>query len=133
MNFKIDVNEVDEILAILRKLYYVSNIYLNNIVGTCIEENKLKVLDEKIIFDDEIIGEIQVVHLQTAMTIYSSYKNKDLNELQSILNKGTTNVMKYTSSNVKPEKYDLAKKYLQDQFEENLSEEFIVYFSAFLI
>ena len=133
MNFKIDVYEVNEILDILKKLYYMSNTYLNNIVGTYVEQNKLKVLDKKIIINDEITGEIQAVHLQTAISIYLAGNDKNIKELQLIVNKGTNYVMNYISINIKPENYNISKKYLEDIFEENLCEEVIVYFCAFSI
>ena len=131
MGFIIEDSEVNEIINEVKRIYYVSNTYLNNIVGTYIEENKIKVLDDSIMYDDEIIGELQIIHLQTAISSYISKNNKNVNELQKIVNKGTEYVMDYISSKVKPEKYDLAKKYLYNELEEKLSEEFIIYFCAF--
>lgn len=131
MPFKIDVNEVNEILDEVKRLYYVTNTYLNNVVGTYIEENKIKVLDDSIMIDDELIGEIQVIHLQTAISQYITKNNKNVNELKVIVHKGTEYVIDYASNNLKPKEFNSSKKYLTDLFEEKISEEVIIYFCAF--
>ena len=55
MTFILDVNDVE-----VPKIFYPSNTYMNNIIGKYIDENKIKLIDETIMDNDEIIGEIQL-------------------------------------------------------------------------
>ncbi len=132
MAFRIDEHEVNEIVDEIKRLYMMSNTYLNNLIGSYIDENKIKILDESIISDDEIIGEIQIVHIQTAITTYLNRNNKHLNELREIISRGTKYVIDYTNYNLKPNTFNSSKKYLTNLFEETrITDEAAIYFCSF--
>ena len=134
MSLKLDSNTIDEILRNVEKLYNMSNTYMNNITGTHIEKNKLKILDSSIADDcNEIFGEIQTVHLQMAISFFLESKNTYINELKQIISEGTKYVIMYQTNNVKPKNYTQSQKFLKNYFEEPISEDVIVYFSAFYL
>ncbi len=133
MTHKIDLSTVNEILNLTEKLYKMSQTYLTNIVGTYIENNKLKVLDPNIINKFEIKGGIQIIHLQLAIEFYCEKNNKYNNELKQIMSEGTINVVLYNKSDKLPKTYNHAVNFLLHFFEEKVDQQLIIYFSSFYI
>lgn len=132
MAFKISETEVYDIMDEVKRLYYLSNTYMNNLIGKFIEENKIKILDLTISDGDEIKGEIEIVHIQVGITTYLNRSNKNINELREIINRATKYVIDYTNHNFKPNTFNSSKKFLSEFFEEtNITDEAIIYFCAF--
>jgi hypothetical protein len=139
-------SEVEEILNNVKTLYNMSQIYLNNIIGEYIENNKIKILDNSILEEDEIsiIGELQIIHLQNGITklidrvvmdpnkVLNGESKKLTEKYFSIINKATSLVFKYSSNNELPSEFKKSEKFLKSYYDDlKISKEFIVYFCAF--
>jgi hypothetical protein len=141
-------SEVEEILNNVKTLYNMSQIYLNNIIGEYIENNKIKILDNSILEEDEIsiIGELQIIHLQNGITklidrvvmdpnkVLNGESKKLTEKYFSIINKATSLVFKYSSIDELPSEFKKSEKFLKSYYDDlKISKEFYCLFLCFFL